>query len=377
MGIRVGIARGGDGCEGSLTEENGMRTIVRLAVILFVVVTSVAFGAQDMQQKYTVQKGDNLWNLSGDRLRDPLMWQQVVKDNPFLAQPGRKFEQDGKTVVVIRPGEKLVGLEKFGITPALPAPIDALPVVDLKGSETGNSSLPWSIWAILAIIAALTAWWLLERMLNKSAATAGTPVVPGGVTEQTARTQFQEMAALRHQRATGTSLPTQQFIVVDQVAGRISGVMNVRYADGREVPRRLKGERAFRANVRFPNGTVETLYMLQACGNDLRYGGISRYLPGPEFRFEPDAQQATASVVPAPAATAAPAPALAIVPAAAQEPAAATQQDEATFRFEFKPANDTEPGLVRVKGAKPNFNVSMAKDGTVTLRYQPIEAYRK
>ena len=144
---------------------------------------------------------------------------------------------------------------------------------------------------------------------------------------------------------------------MEQVAGRIWGVLNIRYADGREVPRRLSGESAFRARVRFPSHTEETLYMLQACGNDLRYGGISRYLPGPEFRFEADMP-------------ATPAPAPIAVPEALVETVAIT--DDGTVTFEFKKATNGQPSMVRIKGIETEeFTFSAGPDGT-TLRYKEV-----
>ena len=161
---------------------------------------------------------------------------------------------------------------------------------------------------------------------------------------------------------------------MEQVAGRIWGVLNIRYADGREVPRRLSGERAFRARVRFPSHTEETLYMLQACGNDLRYGGISRYLPGPEFRFEADMPATPAPApVPQPATTASattPAPAPIAVPEALVETVAIT--DDGTVTFEFKKATNGQPSMVRIKGIETEeFTFSAGPDGT-TLRYKEV-----
>ncbi len=63
---------------------------------------------------YIIKKGDCLWTLSGKFLNDPLKWKQVYKMNPFLLQPGRMFVKNGKIIVIIKPGEQLLGLEKVG-----------------------------------------------------------------------------------------------------------------------------------------------------------------------------------------------------------------------------------------------------------------------
>ncbi len=254
---------------------------------------------------YTVQSGDTLWELSGFHKGDPTLWRQLVDLNPFLQEKGRIFEdQQKRTIALIRPGEKLVGLEKLGIVPML-VPLDQLKLsgaapVPVVVHETPN----WVYWllGLLGLLVLLTiAYLLFQRfVLDVDPVTSRPAVVPGGVTDATAPTAFQEMAARQHQATTGQTVPSQQFTVLETTPGRIWGGLNVRYADGREVPRRLNGERAYQARVRFPDphlsllGREETLYMLQGCGNDLRYGGISRYLPGPDFRFEADQPVVTA-----------------------------------------------------------------------------------
>jgi hypothetical protein len=118
--------------------------------------------------------------------------------------------------------------------------------------------------------------------------------------------------------------------------------------------------------------------MLQACGNDLRYGGISRYLPGPEFRFEADPVVAIPTPAPAPQPAVQPAavtpepPAPQPAPAPAQA-AASTPQGEGVISFEFKRANNGQPNMVRLQGIEAEeFTFSVGPDGT-TLRYREVE----
>ncbi len=178
------------------------------------------------------------------------------------------------------------------------------------------------------------------------------------------------MAVRQNWRQTGVALPSQQFTVLRQTAGRIWGVMNVSYADGRSVPRQLHGDRAYEALVRFPGGTEEALYMLQACGNDLRYGGISRYLPGPDFRFEADPAPV---VQPAPVAAPEPEPApVAAEPATApaQAAVATAAVDDGMVTFEFRKQSNGQPNLVRLQGIETEeFFFSVGSTGT-TLRYR-------
>lgn len=336
-----------------------------LALLLFA--ASVAFaGLQRMDSGYVVQKGDTAWELAGVRLGDPKIWRQIVIDNPMLQQPGRVFERGGKTIVILRPGEQLYGLEKY--VPVLPMPIETKTVGTLTNTLLSSTSddADWSwLWWLIALVAgfALLAY-LINRRLNKPAATSGPPMVTGGVNERTAADQFLRRAAEQHQAATGQAIPAQQFTFVEQpTSGRVTGIMNVRYADGREVPRRLNGEQAYRARVRFPDGREETLFMLRACGNDLRYGGISRYLPGPSFRFVPDAE---AEPPQAPQPAPAPAPQPAAEGQVQQQGSMAHLQPLAdNVVFELRPASGNRPALLRFR---QEMQVEVSDAGVVSLR---------
>src|SRR3989344_5637382 len=83
-------------------------------VILLGVPAMAPLAAQE--NMYVIQDGDNLWNLAGKHLDDVKLWEQIYKDNPFLQEPGRRFQKDGKVYVTIHPGERLIGLERLGIT---------------------------------------------------------------------------------------------------------------------------------------------------------------------------------------------------------------------------------------------------------------------
>ncbi len=350
-----------------------MKSLIACLVAILCFGVAIAAPTALEQQKYTVQSGDNLWNLAGAKLEDPRLWKELVESNPFLKQPGRVFERNGKTIVILKPGESLVGLEKLGIIPAIESSASTVanPVVV-------ESFIPSWLWWLVAILALLIlAAYLIRQMLQKDAATARPAVVPGGVpTTEAARLRFQESAARQHAATTGMQVPVQQFVIIEQTAGRIFGVLNVRYADGMEVPRRLNGECAFRAVVRFPDGHAETLYMLQACGNDLRYGGISKYLPGPEFRFVPDETVRSATpAAPAVAATPAVAPvATPAVPATSVVVAvnAPVERKDEPISFEFTRGDAKNPNsMVRVKNGSPAFfSFAPDADGTMTFRFR-------
>jgi nucleoid-associated protein YgaU len=62
-----------------------------------------------------VRRGDTLYALSDTYLNSPEKWRELVRKNRFLGERGRVFKRSGKTVVIIRPGERLNGLARLGI----------------------------------------------------------------------------------------------------------------------------------------------------------------------------------------------------------------------------------------------------------------------
>lgn len=286
-----------------------MRKIILLVVVFsLTVATAVAQSTDD--GVYIVQPGDSLWNLAGIKLDDPMLWGQVVAANPFLDQPGRLFNEDGKIIVLIRPGEELQGLEE--LTEVIPVmfpdvlpfsqvqmpapPTQADSFEDVFGSEdsievvyTPGFYIPSWVWLTLAVILAiLLVIALIKLMLGRDPATARDPIVKGGIPSiEEAQEPFRQMA----QRRYGGDHESNSFRILESTSGSISGIMSVRYKDGRNVPRQMENEPAYEAKVEFPDRSTGTLYMLQACGNDLTYGPISRYLPGKKFTFTPDEEE--------------------------------------------------------------------------------------
>lgn len=352
-----------------------MKTLVRTMLVLLLAVTSVTFSAQQ-DVKYVVQPGDNLWNLAGEKLGNSQVWAQLVEQNPFLKQPGRSFERDGKKYVIIRPGEQLAGLEELGVTSedisyAWHAPE---PITVAATSVEHDTSWLWAVLAVVVLL--LLVAYLILRMLNADPATTRTPVVNGGVNEVTARNRFQEMAAERYTATTGTSHPIQRFTILEQTAGHGYGIIGVVDGTGKVVPRKLQGEPVFRARVRFPDEHQEDLYMLQRCGNDLRFGGVSHYIPGKGFRFEPDSVIAANPAPAAPAVPVEPAPVAAApsVAETAQQPAA---QDDGKVQLEYRPETDGQPNMVRLSGVEvSDFSFSSGPEG-VTFRFREIKKGRR
>ncbi len=332
---------------------------------------------------YVVKQGDTLYTLEGLNSGDPNQWHRLVDLNPFLQEKGRIFEgRHGQIIVLIRPGEKLVGLERLGITPKV-FPLDELrlyqaPALSPPPTTTISSTLWMLVVGCLAFLF-LAGIFLLTRFLGTLKAdpvSSGPAMVPGGITAETAPARFQTMAARIHQTQTGEILSSQRFTILETTPGRIWGVLVVRYGDGKERLRTMNGERAFQARVRFPNGAEETLYMLQGCGNDLRYEGIAWYLPGPNFRFEADpvvASPAQPPQPPQPVATPAPQPPQprpAVEPQPTPTPApAGTAAPQRQF-VTFSPAQEGQPkNLLRFAGLSGEVSFEEV-EGITTIRFR-------
>ena len=283
-----------------------MKNILILMLILAVLLGGYPVMAQQTNNDgdvYVVQPGDSAWRIAGKVMDDPTLWEEVVKKTPFLKEKGR-ISRDPKTgwvMVMMHPGEQLFGLRELGIIDT-PGGSTFLPleVTTARWSKADFERMFWLMISLILLL--LLIFWYVFLRSRRDLVSSGPAIVPGGVAPEQASARFQEMAARMHGgNFWNLKLSAQNFQIISSQAGRIWGVLNVRYADEQEIPRRLNGDRAYRAQVRFPNGKTETLYMLQGCGNDLRYGGISRYIPGPEFRFEADPEPVVAPppIVPA------------------------------------------------------------------------------
>lgn len=365
-----------------------MKHILILMLTLAVLLGGYPVAAQQTNNDdvYVVQPGDSAWRVAGKVMDDPTLWQEVVKKNPFLNEKGRiTFDRKtGWIKVMMHPGEKLVGL---GITEPAPSETTFLPqsATTVRWSEVGLDRLVWTLLALVFLF--LFIFWYVLLRSRRDPVSSGPAIVPEGVAPENAPARFQEMAARLNANRTGLELSGQNFQIISSQGGCIWGVLNVRYANGQEIPRQLNGNRAYRAEVRFPDGKTETLYMLRGCGNDLRYGGISRYLPGPDFRFEADPEPV---VVPPPIVPAE-------QPAVSQEstatggvqpngefvrekdaPVAAVVNEPSVVRFEIRKSTDAQPAMVRITGINEGEDTTVEiKPGEVTFRYHVSTATAK
>src|SRR3990167_9100402 len=104
-----------------------IRRITSFVLIAIMVLWAVpAITMAQAPQPYVVQQGDTGWELARTYYDDPVEWRAIVKLNPFLQQPNRIVEREGKIILLLKPGEELFGLERLNV----PAPT-AVPITEL------------------------------------------------------------------------------------------------------------------------------------------------------------------------------------------------------------------------------------------------------
>ena len=248
-----------------------------IACLLSVSNAQERISGQDVytENEYTVQKGDTLWYLEGLQRGDSTQWRRLVELNPFLKKPGRIYYKDGMTVALIKPGEKLRGLEEMGILPL------ALPLSELKEAGTAdNWSYFWFLVALVLFMAvvALIFYRTLLRGKRRNPVTSGEPVVPGGISPSENERVRNHFDAIANRRFASSVPNAPRPVRIGPIeSGFLSGNGVVRYRDGSEQQHQLNRQPAFRARFRLPNGTEETLFFLQGCANDVTFAE-TRYL---------------------------------------------------------------------------------------------------
>ncbi len=243
---------------------------------------------------YTVQPGDNAWELAGKYYRDKTKWTRIVDMNPKLREPGRVIEKDADHIVlVLGVGETLVGLEQLGIEPPKAMQIDELMPKPAPPTQVVVTEAGWPWWAVALLMLALVigmAWSLTkilrrfenrkrEQELRRDPITSGTPFVPGGIpaTDRGRLTNFFDQQAVntyatRHPDVERSSIRPTRIGPIEQ--GTITGEGLVGYLGGEFRPRRIEQPlNAYRARYRFADGTEEDLITLQGCMNPVAYGG--------------------------------------------------------------------------------------------------------
>lgn len=129
---------------------------------------------------------------------------------------------------------------------------------------------------ILIVALLILAYLLSTQWKRENPVTSGPAMVIGGVTDETAQTALSNQAQRRF----------PNFNISDIHKGRLYGEGRVSYAgDDHGQRRKFKGEVGYRAILKNGNQKPETVYCLQACGNDARNGD---YYQGEGLIFHED-----------------------------------------------------------------------------------------
>lgn len=281
-----------------LEEDTDLKRVTLIAtVILLAAVMFAVYAQQPVEEPYVPQPGDDLWSLGVQYRGDPEYYKTLLDLNPFLKESDRMFyDETGRLIVKIYPGtDKLVGVRPAPQRVQTNAIRTLQPIqLNLPAQQAEVSGFNWAyigipLLVLLALAAITYAFLRLRRSQISNPATAGPPMMEGGVTSETVADVFRARAATSYSAATGQQWQPRQFRIVDLVSGQGYGVLNVHYRGGRVMPRHLNGDMVYRATMIMPDGSREERYILQRCGNDVdpNYSGIDRYLPGSGFRFVP------------------------------------------------------------------------------------------
>jgi len=377
-----------------------------VAIVLGLSVAQTPTGTRS--DVYVVKKGDVLYTLEGNYSGKPNQWRRLVDANPFLKNPGRIWvDGKGRTIALIRPGEKLRGLGELGIIPQ-PLPLDRLkveapaPIVPAPMPKADHSWLWWLVLALCALLifaaflASLVAFRIQnnreinrrrqeieqqrrrieeqaaadvqrERELGQNPITSGQPFVPGGIpaTEPNRiADHFAQQAAQRYsERHPGIDPATVRPIRVGPIEeGLISGEGMVGYLD-RARPRRINPPvPGYQARFRFPDGTEEVMQSLVGCMNPVYYGEGMR-----GFTFTPGRVIVPAPVVAQPAQVQRSATANATPMQPQPEPANVVPGTKGEKFFTFRPAGKGRPNFVEFQGFT-SFEVD-TKNGRTQVRF--------
>lgn len=156
--------------------------------------------------------------------------------------------------------------------------------------------------------------------------------------------------------------------IMSITSGTGRGKLHILYRNGKWEERILTGQRMFQGIVRFPDGKEETLFMLQGCGNDVRFSG-NRNMPMGDFVFTPDSEPvpvtqvgATPSVTPATGVVTAP-------PVAAPATTEKVVSDDTVY-IEIKGVDGDKPAMVRLFGVDTTADNSVELTrGVITVRF--------
>ncbi len=345
-----------------------------MALLLFATATPSLAASTTACDGYQPKHGENLWTLAATYRGNPMVYKTAVEAaNPQIdwamrSRTDSRF-RDGREIVRIYNSDCLHGLTPTGALQPLVGTSGGMST-NAVNTPTADYSWLWWLLAAVAVIAVYAAW--VNRNLQKDPITSGPAMRKNGLTDETAGQHFRERAAAE---AGLTREAARNFTVEKLVRGRGYGVMNVRYNDNTEAPRRLDGTQVvYEAVVRnIRTGDRTTQYTLMACANDIRATGLSRFVTDGAFRFEPGDVIAP-DVANATVETAAP---VAVETSANPDAAPAAAMEEqglapGEVHVFFQPATGDKPHQLEMKGVDTDRNITAKVDpekGHFILRF--------
>jgi hypothetical protein len=263
--------------------------------------------AKEIQKKSQVQQTNQMTNSEIQEMisRSKEANLKVGVTDPNLILPGQTLTflfKDGKEVqLTVEPGDNQWSIIKYKLIywESVHGPVvnysqptnppdtthqvrPIAPVVTYSSVDWGKVAevLMWIVFWLAIVVAIVMAIILFKRKYYKrvNPVTAGTPQVPGGVSDANARQRMQAIASSRY--------PSANIVIKNIRRGRLSGHADVFYA-GKKRPKKIRLNNAFAyAGEVTVNGILETIYFLQGCGNDARVGN---YMKGKnDLVFTPD-----------------------------------------------------------------------------------------
>ena len=244
---------------------------------------------------HTVEPGDCAWNIAKAEYGKGQMWLPVLvdKNNPEL-QEGITLDSVTKQPAWcdMWPGKHIfLGYDTAKFQKKEPAVL----------SKSEKKPVWWledwvgDIACLLLILAGIVGLFFLIRWLlakekerkerNSNPVTAGPPMVPGGVEPKDARGVLLRKAIAEN--------PNSNVRIKNIRKGKLFGKGTVRYGDGTNKRIKLHNADGYAGEIEV-DGYDQTIYFLQGCGNDVRYGG--RYMTGLTFVPEQTINQAGEAV---------------------------------------------------------------------------------
>lgn len=245
-------------------------------------------GTGESSSDYVIKSGDTLYELSGKNFNDPNLWARIIEKNQFLAKPSRQLKKDGKLIVVIRPGERLIGLQDLGVVPnpidisgfrleSTPAPASSVSknslVVSPKLASPESISLwyySWLLWWIVGIaLVFFIARWILNVKLSNPLGSG--PRTSLGIYSNQAVDLAKKLLVREHYERTDELLQPDQFSIRVVKAVYVKGYANILYPGTKGwALKKFTGEEAFEVIFELPGDELKHIYLLKSTGNQIR-----------------------------------------------------------------------------------------------------------